>query len=127
MIIEKINKHLEDTDIMDEMLDFILDLDAEQITEGQAVDIVSIIDTIEEIFKKRVRKDLGVARTRRREHRRVRAKKRIKTRKYRRSAKGKHTLRKAKRMGKFGRTSKGNRKRIFIGPKLPKQTRLKRQ
>jgi hypothetical protein len=125
MIIEKINKVLEDKDIMDEMLDFIFDLDPEQITEEQAVEIIKITDTIEELFKKRVKKDLGAARKRRREYRRAPAPKRRKARKYRRSAKGKLTKRKSIRAGKYGRTGTTKQRiRKFIGPKLPKMKRF---
>jgi len=43
---------------------------------------------------------------------------RLKAKRYRRSASGKQTLRKAKRFKKFGKTSTGARQRTFVGPKL---------
>jgi hypothetical protein len=117
-------------DLMDKMLDLIFDLDEKQITDKQAAiitDIVDILDDgeddekdLDEVFKKRQRRDLGQARQRRREYRRKKASRKLRARKYRRSAKGKMTLRKAKRKGKFGRTSTGKRQRKFIGPKLSK-------
>ena len=127
-IITRLNKEL-DKDIIDRMLDIITDVDPDNLTEEQIVWIANIIDmvdpTVNEIFKRRQRRDLGAWRKRRREHRRHRAQKRIKARKYRRSAKGKKTLRRAKRLGKFGRTSTYKRKRVFVGPKLAKIQRLK--
>lgn len=124
-IISKLNTEIH-KDILDEMFDLITALNPEKITEEQAIIISNIIDMLdpepiqEGFFKRRVRRDLKVARERRRNYRRNRAKLKRKARKYRRSAKGKQTLRKAKRFGKFGRTSRGIRKKTFIGPQLPK-------
>lgn len=114
-----------DDEIMEKMFDFITSLDSDQITEDQADEIFDILDLLDsedinEVFKKRTRRDLSAARERRREFRRKRAQIKIKARKYRRSAKGKKTLRKAKRFGKIGRTSTMKRQRTFIGPKLSK-------
>ncbi len=129
-ILTRLNEKI-DKDIIDKMLDIIIELDSENLTEQQCASIAAIVDMLdppninEAYFKKRVRRDLVKARARRREHKRKRAQKRIKMRRYRRSAKGKHTLRKAKRLGRYGRTSTGKRKRVFVGPKLPKTQRLK--
>ncbi len=114
-----------DDELMEKMFDFITSLDVEQISEDQADEIIEILELLDpedisEVFKKRTRRDLGAARKRRREFRRKRAQIKIKARKYRRSAGGKKTLRKAKRMGKRGRTSTGRRQRKFVGPKLSK-------
>jgi len=121
-----------DDDLTEKMFDFILSLNDENLTAGQADQIGEIIDMIDpddddeeidedemsEVFKRRVKRDLPAARQRRREYRTKRAKMRLKAKRYRRSAAGKMTLRKAKRFGKFGKTSKGARKRTFVGPKL---------
>ena len=116
----------EQDDLMDLMLDLIFDLDEEQITNDQAKIINEIVDILDggdeygldEVFKIRKRRDLGLKRKRRREYRRKKSSKKLRAKRYRRSAKGKLTLRKAKRKGKFGRTSTGKRQRKFIGPDL---------
>jgi sugar-specific transcriptional regulator TrmB len=114
-------------DLMDMMLDLIFDLDDKQITDKQAGiinDIVDILDddedndSVDEVFKIRKRRDLQLKRKRRRAYRRKRSTRKIRAKRYRRSAKGKLTARKAKRKGKFGRTSTGKRQRRFIGPDL---------
>lgn len=114
----------EDDDVLIErMFDLIEMLDPEQLTEDQADVLYDIFEMLapeeetNEVFKRRVRRDISARRKRRREYRRKRAQVKIRARKYRRSATGKKTLRKAKRFGKFGRTSTGARQRKFIGPK----------
>jgi hypothetical protein len=130
---------LEDDEIVDAMFNLILTIDERQLTDEQAFQVMEIIDGIDfdydenldldedldedalvEVFKKRVRRDIGAARKRRREHLRKRARRKVAGRKYRRSAAGKKTARKAKRFGKFGRTSTMKRQRKFVGPKLSK-------
>jgi len=138
MDLTKIDKFLIDEDedgpddeLMDKMLELIVSLNDEDVTVEQAERISEIIDMIDpddedeeidEVFKRRVKRDLTAARKRRREYRTKRSKMRLKAKRYRRSASGKQTLRKAKRFGKFGKTSTGARQRTFVGPKL---TRLK--
>lgn len=134
MDLEKLDKFIleddfdsEDDILMDKMLDFITGIDAENLTEDQAEQVLEIIDLIDddededevsEVFKKRVKRDLKAARKRRREYRTKRSKMRLKAKRYRRSAAGKMTLRKAKRYKKFGKTSTMKRQRKFVGPKL---------
>ena len=137
MDLTKIDKFLVDEDedgpdeeLMDKMLNLIVSLNDEDITDEQANQIAEIINMIDpkdedededemsEVFKKRVKRDLTAARKRRREYRTKRSKMRLKAKRYRRSASGKQTLRKAKRFGKFGKTSKGTRQRTFVGPSL---------
>ena len=133
MDLEKLDKFLveddfedQDEQIMEKMLDLIMSLNDESISDEQAEKISEIIDLLDpddevsEIFKKRVRRDLGAARKRRREYRSKRSKMRLKAKRYRRSAAGKMTLRKAKRYRKFGKTSTMKRQRKFVGPKLTK-------
>jgi hypothetical protein len=61
-------------DIIDKIFEFITTLDSDQITEGQAEKIADIVDMLdppelqEAAFKKRVRRDLGAARQRRKVH-----------------------------------------------------------
>ena len=116
-----------DEELMDKMLDLIMGLNDDSLSDEQADQISEIIDMIDpddeevsEVYKKRVKRDLGAARTRRRAYRQKRSKMKLKARRYRRSASGKVTLRKAKRFKKHGRTSTGRRQRKFVGPKLSK-------
>jgi hypothetical protein len=112
--------------IIEKMVDFIETLDPDQLSEDQADIIYDIIDMlapdeedeeVSEVFKKRQRRDISARRQRRREYRKKRAKVKLKARKYRRSAQGRKTLRRAKRFKKIGRTSTMKRQRKFIGPK----------
>ena len=113
-------------DILDEFFTLLDSLDPDSVTEDQAGHIANIIDMLDpeeaegeiaEAFKKRTRRDLAAARTGRRERRKKKTKLRLKARTYRRSAAGKITMKRAKRMGKFGRTATGKRQRKFVGPK----------
>ena len=125
-----------DEEVMDKMFDLIVSLTDENLSDEQADKISEIIDMVDpddvpdeiidmvdddemsEVFKKRVKRDLPAARKRRREYRTKRSKMRLKAKRYRRSASGKMTLRKAKRYKKFGKTSTMKRQRKFVGPKL---------
>lgn len=128
--------------VVDTMLDFIMSLDTESLSEEQLDMIEDILDEldpdeneeipeitdedeledelddVDEAFKKRVRRDLAKKRQRRRAYKRKRATVRIKARKYRRSAIGKRTARKAKRYKKIGRTSTMKRQRKFVGANI---------
>ena len=113
----------DDGEVMEKMLNLILSLDDVQLTDEQANKVLDILNTIDpdevsEVFKRRQRRDLAAARQRRRKRRTKRTKLKLKARRYRRSAAGKKTIRRAKRFGKFGRTATGKRQRTFIGPKL---------
>ena len=132
-IIDKLDKAISgdldeemDGELLIKMFDFITSLDEDQISEDQADLIAEILDMVDpdeeisEVYKRRVRRDLQTARQRRRDYRRHRSQLKIKARKYRRSAKGKQTLRKAKRYAKIGRTSTKRRQRKFVGPQLSK-------
>lgn len=115
-----------DEEVMDKMFDLIVSLSDENLSDEQADKVSEIIDMVDpddedeisEVFKKRVKRDLPAARKRRREYRTKRSKMRLKAKRYRRSASGKMTLRKAKRYKKFGKTSTMKRQRKFVGPKL---------
>lgn len=122
---EDVDDDFEDDDIiLDKVFDLIETLDPDKLTEKQSDILYEILEMMapeeeetNEVFKKRVRRDISARRKRRREYKRKRARVKIRARKYRRSAMGKKTLRKAKRKGKFGRTATGKRVRKFIGPK----------
>ena len=124
-----------DEEVMDKMFDLIVSLSDENLSDEQADKVSEIIDMVDpddeiidmvdpddeevsEVFKKRVKRDLPAARKRRRSYRAKRSKMRLKAKRYRRSASGKMTLRKAKRYKKFGKTSTMKRQRKFVGPKL---------
>lgn len=150
-ILEKIDKEINQLteqdeeyydEVVEKMLDFIMSLDTENLSEEQLDMIEDIIDmldpdeneeipdvtdedeleeeldNVDEVFKKRVRRNLSKKRQRRREYRRKRAQVRVKARKYRRSAIGKRRARRAKRYGKIGRTSTGKRMRKYVGANI---------
>lgn len=132
---DKIEKFLEkdpdieaemDEDIIDQMLEFFMGLEPDQVSDEQANTIMEIIDywdddenkeleELSELVRKKVRIDPAERRKRKKEYRRKKGKKKRELRKYRRSARGKLMARKAKRMAKRGRTATGKRKRTFIG------------
>jgi hypothetical protein len=129
-LLDKLSKILEEEDyedddvLIEKMFDLIESLDPDQLSEDQADILADIFDMLapeeeetNEVFKKRQRRDISARRQRRREYRKRRAQIKIKAKKYRRSAKGRKTLRKAKRYAKIGRTSTMKRQRKFIGPK----------
>ena len=72
---------------------------------------------------KRVRRDPVQRRKAAREHRKVRAKKKIQGKRVRKTAKFKRFKKKQKRLGKLGKTASGKRKRKFINPSAGKITR----
>jgi hypothetical protein len=71
-------------------------------------------DLAEAMPAKRVRRDVIQKRKASREHRKVKAKKKIEGRRKRKTASFKRFKKKAKRLGKRGLTSTGKRKRTFI-------------
>ena len=76
--------------------------------------VVESAELDEAIPKKRVRRDILQKRKSSREHRKVKAKRKIEGRRKRKTAKFKRFKKKAKRLGKRGLTSTGKRKRTFI-------------
>jgi len=116
-----------DEDIIDQMLEFFMSLEPDQVSDEQATSIMEILDywddeeesdeekELSELVRRKVRIDPAERRKRRREYRRTKFKKRRKLKKYRRSARGKLMARKSKRMAKRGRTATGKRQRTFIG------------
>jgi hypothetical protein len=115
----------DDDVIIERACDLIESLDPDNLSEDQ-LDIISEMldllaeedDEFNEAFVMRKRRDIAAMRKRRREYRRKRALTKLKMRKYRRSAKGRKTLRKAKRFAKVGRTSTMKRRKRWIGPKI---------
>lgn len=71
-------------------------------------------DLDEKMPARRVRRDVVARRKRKREYRKVRAKKKIEGRRRRKTAAFKRYKKRAKRLGKRGLTSKGARKRTYI-------------
>jgi len=72
------------------------------------------VELAEALPAKRVRRDILQKRKASREHRKVKAKRKIEGRRKRKTAKFKRFKKKAKRLGKRGLTSTGKRKRTFI-------------
>lgn len=120
---------LDDAELTNKMADFILDLEEDEIPEDLAGDYVEIVEMIagpeeedvdedEDVSEvapaKKVRRDPVKRRKAAREHRKVRAKKKIEGRRTRKTAKFKRFKKKQKRKGKLGKTATGKRKRTFI-------------
>jgi hypothetical protein len=125
----------DESSLSDAMWDFISSFD-EQTIEGldeyqlaEYIEIVEAVageeeegedeegddDAIEEAMPaKKVRRDVIQKRKASREHRKVKAKKKIEGRRKRKTASFKRFKKKAKRLGKRGLTSTGKRKRTFI-------------
>ena len=124
----------DDPELLDLMFDFISSIDPEVLTDEQAEKLTEILEIIqayddeddEDIFngiddevtealaakRKKINRTLRMQR--KRLYRMKKAKLKLKAKIYRKSSKGKRTLRKAKRLGKLGKTSTGKRKTKFI-------------
>ena len=137
-VLDRLNKFIQENDIdldeiedfedddllIEKMFDLIESLEPDQLSEKQADILMEVFELlapeddvpVDEVFKRRVRRDIATRRKRRREYRKRRAKVKLRARKYRRSALGRKTARRAKRFKKIGRTSTMKRQRKFIGP-----------
>jgi hypothetical protein len=114
-----------DDEVINQMLEFMMDIEPDQLSEDQADELLEILDfwtepdeekeELTELMRKKKRIDPTERRKRRKLYRRTKAKVKRKLKKYRRSARGKLMKRKSKRMGKRGRTATGKRQRTFIG------------
>jgi hypothetical protein len=119
----------EDIHLMDMMIEFIMNLDSESLTEEQIIECVDLIDMIsdakldEELFEdeldevvaaKKVKIKASDKRKRRMEYRRNRAALKMKAKKFRRTTKYKQWLRKKKRKASSGKTATGKRIRKFL-------------
>lgn len=122
----------EDTELMGRMLDFIMNLDSENLTEDQIEEVTDIIDNIadddiNEIFDEDEDEDVDEAfsakkvkikpsdkRKRRMEYRRNRAAIKLRAKKFRRTTKYKQWKRKKIRKARSGKTATGKRIRKFL-------------
>lgn len=115
----------EDVSLMDKMIDFILNLDSERLSEEQKEEIVEIIDEFadsdvdledidEVISAKKVKIKPSEKRKRRMEYRRQRAALKLKAKKYRRTTKFKQWKRMKARKARSGKTATGKRIRKFL-------------
>lgn len=129
---ETIDEYLPDDDVklMDKMVDFIMDLDTENLTEDQIDEVTDLIDelsdsSVDEIFNdeedvdeafsaKKVKIKPSDKRKRRMEYRRNRAAIKLKAKKFRRTTKFKQWARKKKRKASQGKTATGKRIRKFL-------------
>jgi len=124
----------DDDQIFDRMFEFIISLDPEQLSEGQAETIMNIIEDVEMEFDgvdedgieevdededdldeapKRVKRNRSAARKRAKSYRRNKSTRKRAAKKYRKSSRGKQMAKKSKRMAKRGKTASGKRKRTF--------------
>jgi hypothetical protein len=118
----------DDENLVQDMVDFILNINPDILDDNQAEQLDNIIsrmeyyedpeeggdDLDEAAPPKRVRRDLKAKRERSREYRRHKAQLKLKAKKYRKSAHGKLLAKKRKRMAKRGLTATGQRKRTYI-------------
>lgn len=121
----------EDTELMSRMLDFIMNLDSENLTEDQLEEVTDIIDhvaddDINEIFDedddevdeaisaRKVKIKPSDKRKRRMEYRRNRAAIKLRAKKFRRTTKYKQWSRMKKRKARSGKTARGKRIRKFL-------------
>lgn len=110
----------EDTEMMDRMIEFIMNLDTENLSEDQIDEITDIIDYLadddmEEAFSaKKVKIRPADKRKRRMEYRRKRAQIKMKAKKFRRTTKYKRWTRMKKRKATSGKTARGKRIRKFL-------------
>ena len=127
---------LDEDALSEAMWEFISSLDdtvIDTLNENQMADYVDIIEIIAEeedadddleegeegdlaeaMPAKRVRRDIAQKRTASREHRKVKAKRKLEGRRKRKTASFKRFKKKSKRLGKRGLTSTGKRKRTYI-------------
>ena len=120
----------EDTKLMDKMMEFIMSLESENLTEDQADELTDLIDMladenidfafeddedVDEAFSaKKVKIKPSDKRARRMEYRRNRAALKLKAKKFRRTTKYKQWARKKKRRSSQGKTATGKRIRKFL-------------
>ena len=121
----------EDIQLMDKMIDFIMSLDTENLTEDQIEEVTDLIDeisdnNIDDIFDedednidelvqaKKVKISPALKRARRRAYRKNRAAIKLKAKKFRKTTKFKQWARKKKRRASQGKTATGKRIRKFL-------------
>lgn len=117
----------EDSDIFERMVDFLIALEPEQLSEDQLESLVDIFEDMEITYNdledseemeealapKRRRIKPSEKRERRKYYRQHRAQIKRKVRKYKKSAKGRRMKKLAKRMAKRGKTATGKRRTKF--------------
>ena len=112
----------EDTDMMERMVDFIMNLDTESLSEDQVEELTEIIDyladdNMEEAFSgaaKKVKIRPQDKRLRRMQYRKKRAQIKLTAKKFRRTTKYKQWKRMKKRKAGSGKTARGKRIRKFL-------------
>ncbi len=110
----------EDTDLMDRMVEFIMTLDTDKLSEDEAIEAHDIVDELadasidEAIAAKKVKIKPQDKRKRRMAYRRNRAALKLKAKKFRRTTKFKRWQRMKKRKASQGKTARGKRIRKFM-------------
>jgi len=110
----------DDAVLLDKMVEFIINLNSENLTEEQIDELTDIIDEIaddelEEAFSaKKVKIKASDKRARRMEYRKHRAAIKLKAKKFRRTTKYKQWNRMKKRKMSSGKTARGKRIRKFL-------------
>lgn len=116
-----------DTELMDKMVEFIINLNTENLTENQIDELTDLIDEIaddsmddvfddveEAISAKKIKIKPSDKRQRRMDYRRHRAAIKLKAKKFRRTTKYKQWARMKKRKASQGKTARGKRIRKFL-------------
>jgi hypothetical protein len=110
----------EDTEMMDKMMDFIIGLNSDTLSEEQIDEVTDIIDELanepidEAISAKKVKIKPSEKRQRRMQYRRKRAQIKLKAKKFRRTTKYKQWKRMKERKARSGKTARGKRIRKFL-------------
>ena len=110
----------EDIKMMDKMIEFIMNLDTESLTEDQLDEVVDIIDLIadddmtEGFSAKKIKIKPQDKRKRRLDYRRNRAQIKLRAKKFRRTTKFKKWKRMKVRKARSGKTARGKRIRKFL-------------
>ena len=120
----------EDVDLMDKMLEFIMSLSSDNLSDDQLEEVIDIVDqiadgNIDEIFdededvdeaisRKKVKISPGEKRRRSREYRKKRPGLKLKGKRYRRTTAYKRWQREKKRRARSGKTARGKRLRKFL-------------
>jgi hypothetical protein len=116
----------EDVSLMDRMMDFIMELNIDNLSEEQSDEFFDIVDNLadsnldemfeldEAISAKKVKISPQAKRERHREYRKKRAALKLKAKKFRKTAKYKQYMRAKKRKMRQGKTARGKRIRKFL-------------
>ena len=110
---------LVDLDLVEKMLDLIIDINDEFLSEDQKIELSELIDELcmpidEAVAAKKVKIKMSDRLARRRKYRKNKARLKMKAKKFRRTSKFKKWKKISKRKAKSGKTATGKRIRKFM-------------